>query len=104
MSAHDTSADDSNAAGPGEHVRAYNRVFWALALLTALEVALGLGLGERVPGGLLVPALGALAAAKGALIALYYMHLRYDGPLLAAIFVVPLILAAGLAAFALVAR
>jgi cytochrome c oxidase subunit IV len=41
----------------------------------------------------LVPVLLVLAAAKFALVAMFYMHLKYDGWLLSAVFMFPLLIA-----------
>ena len=41
----------------------------------------------------LVPVLIVLAAAKFALVAMFYMHLKYDGWLLTGVFVFPLMMA-----------
>ncbi len=84
--------------------RAYNRVFWILAVLTAFEVSLGLAAAQVLPRPLLISVLLAVAVSKASLIALYYMHLRYESKLLTLIFVVPLLFAVMLAAFSTLAR
>ncbi len=86
------------------HRRAYNRVFWILAVLTLIEVTLGVQLGVDFPRIVLTLILLLLALTKASLIAGYYMHLRYDNRLLAVIFIVPLFMAVMLASFATIAR
>src|ERR671910_1411534 len=78
----------------------YAKVGLILFVLTALEVALY----EVTYGGsagamgdltsLFVPILLTLSAAKFALVAAFYMHLRQDSRLLSGVFVFPLIIAA----------
>ncbi len=67
-----------------EHVRHpnYAAVFVVLGVLTAIEVAAAQMLAEAVR----IPILLVLAAAKGALVALYYMHLRFDSRIFAFFF------------------
>lgn len=62
-----------------------------LVVLTAMEVTV-FYLHALRP--VLVPVLIVLAAAKFALVAMFYMHLRYDSWLLTGVFVFPLIIAA----------
>lgn len=52
----------------------YVAVFIVLGILTAIEVATSVYIAEPVR----IPLLLVMAAAKGALVALYYMHLRFD--------------------------
>jgi len=85
-----------------EHAQAGPRTYVVVAafllLLTIMEVAVfylpGLG---RV----LVPLLIFLAAAKFTLVAMFYMHLRFDHPMFSYLFVFPLIVATGLALYLL---
>ncbi len=86
------------------HRRDYNRVFWILAVLTAIEVALGLQFGADLPRTILTLILLLLALSKASLIAMYYMHLRWDNKFLAAIFITPLFMAVMLASFATLGR
>lgn len=69
---------------PGEAL--YVRVAIILALITALEVALSylkIGGNQIVTnGGLLV-----LAAIKFAMVAMYFMHLKFDSPILRRLFI-----------------
>ena len=83
-------------AGPREHasVATYLRVALVLTLVTALEVGV---IYIRFLTPIVVPLLLAMSAAKFALVALFFMHLRYDPPPLATVFLGPLLIAAGLA-------
>jgi heme/copper-type cytochrome/quinol oxidase subunit 4 len=77
-------------AGP----RTYALIAVFLFLLTGMEVAV-----FYIPAlaGLLVPVLVLLAIAKFALVAMFYMHLRFDHPWFTYVFVGPLVVATGLA-------
>jgi len=81
---------------PGEHatVGTYVRVALVLTGVTALEVGV---VYVRQLSPIIVPLLLAMSAAKFALVALFFMHLRYDSRVLTFLFVGPLILATGLA-------
>jgi cytochrome c oxidase subunit 4 len=81
--------------GPGVYVK----IGVVLFVLTALEVA-AYEVAHR-PGSLgtllqpiLIPVLLLLSAAKFALVAMYYMHLKQDSKLFSGLFVFPLIIAA----------
>ncbi len=77
----------------------YAKVGFILFVLTALEVALyeiTYGSSAGVAGDLrsiFVPLLLTLSAAKFALVAAFYMHLKQDSRLLSGLFVFPLIIA-----------
>ena len=68
----------------------YMRIFVFLALLTAVELAVAF---SPLPKLSQVLFLIALAIAKATLVALYYMHLRFEGRLLRLIAVAPLLFA-----------
>ena len=70
--------------------RPYMWVFLWLAILTAIEVGVA-SIGIYKP--LQITILVVLAAAKAVLVALFYMHLRYDKPILAIIGGFPFFLA-----------
>ena len=81
--------------GPGVYIK----IGVVLFVLTALEVA-AYEVAHR-PGSLgtllqpiLIPVLLLLSAAKFALVAMYYMHLKQDSKLFSGLFVFPLIIAA----------
>lgn len=67
----------------------YVGIFIALAVLTAIEVGVTYLPIARL---LEVSTLLALAIVKASLVAMYFMHLKFDSRLLAAIFITPLLL------------
>jgi len=81
---------------PAHHasVGTYVRVALVLTAVTALEVGV---IYVRQLAPIIVPLLLAMSAAKFALVAIFFMHLRYDSRVLTFVFVGPLILATGLA-------
>jgi cytochrome c oxidase subunit 4 len=74
-------------------LESYWLVFIALAVLTVVEVGVA-----QMPGNatLIAIALVALAISKAALVAMYYMHLRYEKRLLWYIALFPFVLSAAL--------
>ena len=71
----------------------YMAIFWWLLALTILEVIAGVPTAgpaypQLLKGGLLV----IMAVAKAALVAMYFMHLRFEKLALAFIAMVPLVL------------
>ncbi len=86
----------SDAPRDGEHptVGTYVRVALVLTVVTALEVGV---IYVRRLAPIVIPLLLAMSAAKFALVALFFMHLRYESRVLTFLFVGPLILASGLA-------
>jgi cytochrome c oxidase subunit IV len=89
-----------SAAGPGREptshahahasVRTYVVIAIVLTALTALEFAV---IYIRALTPILVPLLLVMSAGKFALVALFFMHLRYDRPVLTTLFAGPLIIA-----------
>lgn len=79
----------------GEHasVATYVKVAVILAVVTGLEVGV---VYVRALAPIIVPLLLAMAVAKFALVALFFMHLRYDTRALSTVFVGPLVIAIGL--------
>ncbi|MGH2593437.1 MAG: cytochrome C oxidase subunit IV family protein [Anaerolineae bacterium] len=67
----------------------YIAVFVGLAVLTGIEVAVAVVI--RIDNPVLI--LLALAAAKAALVAMFFMHLRDDTKWFSAIFIFPMLLA-----------
>jgi cytochrome c oxidase subunit 4 len=68
----------------------YMAIFWALAALTVLElVVVFMPFGKMTAGTLLC----GLALGKAALVAMYFMHLRFEMRTLAMIAVTPLLIA-----------
>lgn len=78
----------------GDTERPYMKVFGLLALITLAEVGVAVLPIAKV---FIVIFLIALAIMKAMLVAMYYMHLKYDRRILTVIAVSPLILAALLA-------
>ncbi len=71
-------------------------VFGVLAVLTLIEVGVSF-----IPGWVKNPLLLAISLSKAALVALYYMHLRYDKPIYSVIFIAPALFGVLLAVFLL---
>lgn len=69
----------------------YMAVFWWLFGITVAEVAVAY---VHLSPALMITILMGMAFAKAVLVALYFMHLKYDNKLLMVIAVVPVILAA----------
>ena len=93
---HPAAADHgATVAHPGDHatVGPYVKVAVILAAVTALEVAV---VYVRQLAPIIVPLLLGMATAKFALVAMFFMHLRYDSRELTMVFVGPLIIAVGL--------
>ena len=68
----------------------YMAIFWILAILTVVEIAVVfLPFGKLVNGTLLC----ALAVGKAALVAMYFMHLKFETRTLGLIAVTPLVIA-----------
>jgi cytochrome c oxidase subunit 4 len=98
MDAHVTSAAHEEHAHPRAGV--YARVGLILFVLTALEVGLyevtygsHAGASAEAIKPFFVPLLLLLSAAKFALVAMFYMHLKQDHKLFTGVFVFPLIIA-----------
>lgn len=69
----------------------YMLIFWWLLGLTILEVAVPMVITAQVPK---VALLVAMAVAKAVLVALYFMHLRFEKTLLGVIALTPMIICA----------
>ena len=100
MTSHVTAADEHEHDHPTPGT--YTKVGLVLFILTALEVALyEITFGEHA-GALgdlthvFIPMLLSLSAAKFALVAMFYMHLKQDSKLFSGLFVFPIILAIGM--------
>ena len=89
-----SSAPDHQPRRNGEHAHAsvstYVKIAIVLTVVTALECAV---IYIRALTPILVPLLLVLSAGKFALVALFFMHLRYDKPILSTLFAAPLIIA-----------
>jgi cytochrome c oxidase subunit 4 len=73
-----------------EHHVPYIMVFFALVGLTVVTVAVAMKRFEPEITNVLIAL--AVASIKGALVALYFMHLKFEGKLIYLIFIVPLCL------------
>ena len=92
MADHDAAVAAPHAGGGGHAtVRTYVHVAIVLAIITALEVATLYVPG--IPSALLVGSLLLMSAVKFFLVVGFFMHLRYDHPIMRALFVGPLIIA-----------
>jgi cytochrome c oxidase subunit 4 len=80
--------------------RTYIAVFVALAIVTAIEVAIT---GFIANEGLKIIVLLALAAAKALLVMMFFMHLKYDTKAYSVLLIFPLFMAVLLAAVVLIA-
>jgi cytochrome c oxidase subunit IV len=98
MSAHAPGQTHTVESEPVTHehasVRTYVRVAIILTLVTALEVGV---IYIRALTPIIVPLLLVMAAAKFALVVMFFMHLRYDGRALTSLFLGPLLIATLLA-------
>ena len=70
------------------HEIPYGKVFVALVVLTIITVLVAMHRFELEIMNVLLAL--AVASVKGALVALYFMHLKYEGKLIYLIFIVPL--------------
>lgn len=77
-----------NVSAPSHPRPNYGGVFLSLFVLTILEIlAVNLGLPRRVT----IPLLVFLALLKASLVAMFYMHLRFEKILLAVVALAPLL-------------
>ncbi|MEI8134657.1 MAG: cytochrome C oxidase subunit IV family protein [bacterium] len=72
------------------HTKSYMKIFGALAVLTIVEVILSQSGMSHTP---MVVLLIAFALVKAGLVAMYFMHLKYDAKFLSVIAYSPLIVA-----------
>jgi cytochrome c oxidase subunit 4 len=79
-----------DSQGAHASVRFYWMIGIVLAIITAVEVAV-----FYIPAleAVLVPVLLVLSAAKFALVVMFFMHLRFDSPVLTGVFLAGLVLA-----------
>ncbi len=88
---HATAATSYGGGGGHASVKTYINVAVALAIITAVEVA-SLYI-PGIPNPLLVVGLLGMSVIKFFLVVGFFMHLRYDHPILRALFVGPLTIA-----------
>lgn len=84
------SHSETHEISPQQMQRNYIAVFVALAVLTAIELGVTYLPVPRIP--VLVP----LALAKAALVAMFYMHLRYDRRVFSVVFAMGILMGVGL--------
>ena len=95
MTAHDEHPAPTGEAPAHEHghpgAKEYLAIAMVLSVLTAIEVAV-----FYIPSmkPILVPTLLVLSTVKFALVAMFYMHLKFDHRLFSWLFVVPMVIAA----------
>jgi cytochrome c oxidase subunit IV len=83
-------SDDSKIEPKKSSRSTYIAVFIALAVLTAIEVTVTYLPIPRIP--VLIP----LALIKAGLVALFYMHLRFDRKVFSVVFVMGILMGVGL--------
>ena len=82
------------AHAPVNHTKTYLKIFGALFVLTVIEVIIGMyAVGWGLPLAGLYILLIALALVKAGLVAVYFMHLKYDAKFLSVIAYSPLAVA-----------
>jgi caa(3)-type oxidase subunit IV len=96
MSAHDHApeSDETDVHVLDHHLGDYKKIITVLTVMTAIEFAISYLMAEHHIGlapGIVV--LVALAFVKAALVAKFFMHLRYDPKPLTIFIVIPLVLA-----------
>ncbi len=72
-----------------EHKTNYMAIFWWLAILTVIELVV---IFLHIPKLVINILLGALAVSKATLVALYFMHLRFETRTLGYIALTPLLI------------
>ena len=94
---HDEHAAGGHAHAPGQHshpsAKEYVGIAVVLTIITAIEVAV-----FYVPAlhPFLAPILLVLSALKFGIVAMWYMHLKFDSRLYSWVFVVPMVFAAAI--------
>jgi len=86
----DDGHDDNEAGHDEHHDTPYMAIFWTLAILTLIEWKFSEWFGvEGIP---LWSALGAMAVVKAVMVALYFMHLKFEKRTIYVLLALPLIL------------
>ena|ERR1700733_4750956 len=87
---HSEGSEARTESWPHHHVP-FIKIFFALLILTAITV--GIGIYMRFENELVNVLLALLiAATKASLVAMFFMHLKFEGKLIVTIFIVPLAL------------
>ncbi len=76
--------------GHPNHTKTYMKIFGALAVLTAIEIGISQ---MSMPKTMMIILLIAFALVKAGLVAVYFMHLKYDARFLKVIAYSPLAVA-----------
>jgi cytochrome c oxidase subunit 4 len=79
-----------HAGGYVSHRKTYFKIFVVLTVLTAIEVGLAVSHLNRF---VMITLLCALAIVKAALVAMFFMHLRFERKTLALVVLTPIVLA-----------
>ena len=87
----DTATHDAHS---GATVRTYIQIFVVLFVITAIEVAASWLSDYNVPQWVEILVLIVLSLIKGALVVMFYMHLRFDSAWFRFLFIAAMILAA----------
>ena len=99
MTTHTEMQGHGAPAHPQEHAHPQARQYMVIAsiltIITIVEVAIFYIQAIR-QGPLLAPILLTLSSVKFAMVVMFYMHLKFDARLFSALFVGPLVIAAGL--------
>ena len=93
MTATDTSAHDDTQHDHGLSDLGYVKIAIALAIVTAIEVALSYTQDQL--GALFLPLLLILMGIKFFSVVLYFMHLKFDNRLVSLMFYIGMVLAVG---------
>ena len=93
MTATDTTTHDDTHEGHGLSDIGYVKIAIALAIVTAIEVALSYTQDQL--GAAFLPGLLILMAVKFFMVLLYFMHLKFDSKLFSLMFYIGLVLAVG---------
>ncbi|MGH7185799.1 MAG: cytochrome C oxidase subunit IV family protein [Pseudomonadota bacterium] len=88
--AHAPSGVEAAHGGGHASLRTYVQVAMVLAIITAIEVATLYVPG--IPKEMLVASLLIMSIIKFVLVVGFFMHLKYDSPIMRAVFVAPLVL------------
>jgi len=91
MADHGTTAATHGGGGGHATVKTYINVAIVLAIITGVEVATLYVPG--IPNSILVISLLLMSAVKFYLVVGFFMHLKYDHPIMRALFVGPLVIA-----------
>ena len=84
---------DMETGAHDDHRVNYNTIFWFLLVLTILEIFAGVpATGPTYPHLLKGFLLIIMAAVKAALVAMYFMHLKFDKKAFSYIAMIPLVL------------